>query len=315
MQFLLLLIYISFIRARNVDFYVKESLDVQQQNLSTMQALNSIFDGLEAVHKTINNRSQFVFVSQPLQTKYNLKCFIRESSHNNISSERDSESLTEISARILPRRELCARQEIDTNVAIQAAEDVLHQISELAKAAGIHDIYEGSASPSTAMNRRNTGGTSHESIIEKAIRKRSFELLMTERRSRSNNIFSPLGHVGDRRGARTRDIFDIEVETFILDGHVFCRNSSVQQEVECVEKMRSFLSDFGALVRFELTSWRGSIFFLIDPSLLKYSFEKIEYGNPSKHTFLVEVPASFKPSMLLAFLGEHIPLCNAPLDI
>ena len=257
---------IPLIKRVHPDLYLKYGKEVVESNKRFVQSLYELSEFLRGVESKALRHGL-----SPLKAFYSLDFFLKD---------RETEEIVETKVEITPNQALCEQSFLINKKLDLAVADLKTQVGNVYVQAGFGKI------PSGGEDDMDLADT--DRII--------YERYMDKRR----NTYS----MGTSSRASSR--LEQEADDFIRGGGVLFQRMSPPDEAQALNKVRTFLVEYGTVLNVGRSSRWNSIHLVITDKTEKQGegeSYKIRFPGSSKRA-VVEVPKDFRDDKLLQLLAE-----------
>jgi hypothetical protein len=282
------------------DLFV-DSQVARRENLLFLQGLNELVDNLDNL-KLNCRQSLGLDVKTPLFGIYKFSFYVRGN---------EGTGLEKITLSIQTPKELTVRQSVSYTVGTRLLKNMLYRLGSLHSRVGITNPW---ADDETTRNNNSENNSKYYSeiknknsidvndpSIQEEINKRVMEKIVVNK-SRISLFHS------STNSDHACNYLITEVNSFIANGNILISNMTIEEELDCVERFRFFLLNYGHLLSFSSRKWY-TVLFVIDGKRKSkkdtlYTSESIGKRN------IVTIPFYFKKYLLLKFLSKELPQSN-----
>jgi len=318
------------------DLFAQASSAVQKANLNALQTLTEIWDGLEKAKTRVATR--------PLRKQYIIECYVHERepliAREEVSEKRDEPvsklGLRKIRLDLRPPGVLCEDvsvvqkqndQHVHQKVKDQALDNVCRQLEAFFASAGLLSPWKDKNVDKKEGEWERVAGQRDEKRRQSALPTQAevdamlFERIITSKHRQAFSVFD-----FGKKGKLATRLVQNQVDEFIQTGHVLVQNVPLHAEIDVLEKLRDFLTEYGTVLNFSTTSWKNVVLILCGP---KEQFEAEEFisskqrqaamykiavqqGKTSKSgicetIFIINAPSNFRDKLLLEHVRKSLP--------
>ncbi len=267
---------IPLIKRVHPDLYLKYGEEVVESNKRFVQSLYELSEFLRGVESNALRREL-----SPLRAFYCLDFFLKD---------RETEEIVETKVEITPNQALCEQSFLINKKLDLAVADLKTQIGNIYVQAGLLSPF------GRKQNFGKIPGRGEDDMDLADTDRIVYERYMDKRRNTLSMGIS----------SRPSSRLEQEADDFIRGGGVLFQRMSPPDEAQALNKVRSFLVEYGTVLNVGSSSRWNSIHLVITDKNEKQEedeFYKIRFPGSSKRA-VVEVPKDFRDDKLLQLLAE-----------
>ena len=326
------------IKKMHPDMFVQQNDEVRRVNLVCLQVMNEMLDSIELIQTQCTQRNKgnvstplhTVDMRSPLSAQYSLNCYFHQKPGTGKSTVRL------VRVVMMTPLELIRRQLVPIAVIKQSIHAFLVQLAPLHDCAGLSNPFTDEV-PIKDNNIRecapvNINGTvmddwtaNHIAILQQQVDVRAFEASIRRlNHMQTASVFDTSRSLAMHAQRRERKLqwrrINEEVDVFVSSGGVLMSGDiTLAEEFDAVQRLRKFLQDFGADVRFDRCSWSRVVVVVVrsSPGIAgqgcNNEFNVIRCMQENDK-YLLLVPYSVlkndKVSTLLEAIRFHLPMAS-----
>ncbi len=297
-------------------------LQTNLHSIQTLQELSSMIDDM--VEETFFDKlkSNTVTVRSPFQSQYHVVCFKKviknpppTPNESQIEeTQPDQVEITKIEIKIQTPKLLTTRQMVAKTSANEALQTFLYDYGKLWELfdlehpwKSIIHVRKETAAPSTSIS-------STETQILKDFGRKLFDrqVIHHHRIQLHDQLFQNVSKYNKRGTSLNHKLqhkqFASLVDQYLRSGQVQLRDVSITKEVEVMLKLRTFLQDYGDLIKFGSSEW-SSVFIVMYEITSKekpVSAMSLYSLDTVSDALVLSIPVQFKTKDLLAFIHANL---------
>lgn len=304
-------------------FSAFQDAQVSETNLRSiqdLQSLSSMVDELVQEAFLSNAVGGTVTVKVPFEATYDLDCYLKTKISPTGDGINEEEVLSKVKMTIKTPKELCKRHMLQKNTAKVALLDFLQQYGKFWEGLALEHPWKSLLLEHQSHSNNHIGthvqaglGSMEQQFLREASMHIFDRTVIQQHRLKVHDQVFDNVKKFNKRGRDLKHKMEIKkftalIDSFIKSGHVKLKDVSVTKEMEVVLKMRTFLEDFGDLIKFGSPEWSSIYFILQEHNTHLATKDSVVFSyQVLANSHVLVVPINFKSKELLRFIHKSLP--------